>query len=161
MNCQSLFSEKNSKTIISLSSDIFAKCMQHANQLYQGFIQVFWEKAPGQNWKKIIDKTPKLGTQFHLRNARMMKFAHHSHMKLIVNSWHAMGIFSRWKNYDIFLYICQNFLWSNLTFFKIGSDVEISESDPVLLSGLADACWVWPSSDSGLESDLLFLRCFM
>ena len=40
----------------------------------QGFIQVFWEKAPGQKLGKIIDKTPKLGTQFHLRNARIMKF---------------------------------------------------------------------------------------
>ena len=27
----------------------------------QGFIQQFWEKAPGQNWEKIIDLTSKLG----------------------------------------------------------------------------------------------------
>ena len=32
----------------------------------QGFIQVFCEKASGQNWEIIIDKTPKLGSQFHL-----------------------------------------------------------------------------------------------
>ena len=29
-----------------------------------------------------------------------------------------------------------------------------AESDPVLLSGLVDACWVWPSSDSGIEWDV-------
>ena len=46
--------------------------------------QVFWQKAPRQNWEKIVDKTPKLGTRFHLG----------------------------------------------------------AESDPVLLSGLVDACWV-------------------
>ena len=27
----------------------------------QGFIQQFWEKAPGQNWGKIIDLMSKLG----------------------------------------------------------------------------------------------------
>ena len=26
-----------------------------------GFFQQFWEKAPGQNWEKIIDLTTKLG----------------------------------------------------------------------------------------------------
>ena len=27
----------------------------------QGFFQQFWEKAPGQNWEKLIDLTSKLG----------------------------------------------------------------------------------------------------
>ena len=27
----------------------------------QGFFQQFWEKAPGQNWEKMIDITAKLG----------------------------------------------------------------------------------------------------
>ena len=27
-------------------------------------------------------------------------------------------------------------------FLKIGSEVEISESDPVLLSGFVDTCWI-------------------
>ena len=27
----------------------------------QGFFQQFWEKAPGQNWEKMIDLTLKLG----------------------------------------------------------------------------------------------------
>ena len=27
----------------------------------QGFFQQFWEKAPGQNWEKIIDLISKLG----------------------------------------------------------------------------------------------------
>ena len=27
----------------------------------QSFFQQFWEKAPGQNWEKIIDLTSKLG----------------------------------------------------------------------------------------------------
>ena len=27
----------------------------------QGFFQQFWEKAPGQNWVKMIDLTAKLG----------------------------------------------------------------------------------------------------
>ena len=28
---------------------------------FQGFFQQFWEKAPGQNWEKMIDLTAKLG----------------------------------------------------------------------------------------------------
>ena len=28
---------------------------------YQGFFLQFWEKAPGQNWEKMIDLTSKLG----------------------------------------------------------------------------------------------------
>ena len=27
----------------------------------QGFFPQFWEKAPGQNWEKMIDLTSKLG----------------------------------------------------------------------------------------------------
>ena len=27
----------------------------------QGFFQQFWDKAPGQNWEKMIDLTAKLG----------------------------------------------------------------------------------------------------
>ena len=27
----------------------------------QGFFQQFWEKAPGQNWEKMIELTSKLG----------------------------------------------------------------------------------------------------
>ena len=27
----------------------------------QGFFQQFWEKAPGQNWEKLINLTSKLG----------------------------------------------------------------------------------------------------
>ena len=27
----------------------------------QGFFKLFWEKAPGQNWEKMIDSTSKLG----------------------------------------------------------------------------------------------------
>ena len=27
----------------------------------QGFFQQFWEKAPGQNWEKMIDLASKLG----------------------------------------------------------------------------------------------------
>ena len=34
-----------------------------------------------------------------------------------------------------------------------------AEFDPVLLSGLVDACWVWPSSCSGLELDVA--SCFL
>ena len=29
--------------------------------LMKGFFQQFWEKAPGQNWEKMIDLTSKLG----------------------------------------------------------------------------------------------------
>ena len=29
--------------------------------LNQGLFQQFWEKAPGQNWEKMIDLTSKLG----------------------------------------------------------------------------------------------------
>ena len=29
--------------------------------LFQGFIQLFWEQAPGQNWEKIIGLMSKLG----------------------------------------------------------------------------------------------------
>ena len=29
--------------------------------MQQGFFQEFWEKAPGQNWQKMIDLTSKLG----------------------------------------------------------------------------------------------------
>ena len=29
--------------------------------LQQGLFQQFWEKAPGQNWEKMIDLTSKLG----------------------------------------------------------------------------------------------------
>ena len=29
--------------------------------LSQGLFQQFWEKAPGQNWEKMIDLTSKLG----------------------------------------------------------------------------------------------------
>ena len=40
--------------------------MQIANNSYskgifQGFFQQFWEKAPGQNWEKMINLTAKLG----------------------------------------------------------------------------------------------------
>ena len=31
------------------------------NLYNQGFFQQFWEKAPGQNWDKMIDLTSKLG----------------------------------------------------------------------------------------------------
>ena len=31
------------------------------NISWQGFFQQFWEKAPGQNWGKLIDLTSKLG----------------------------------------------------------------------------------------------------
>ena len=34
---------------------------QVAIMVSQGFFQQFWEKAPGQNWKKMIDLTAKLG----------------------------------------------------------------------------------------------------
>ena len=40
----------------------------------------------------------------------------------------------------------------------IASDIEISESDHVLLSGLVHTCWLWPSSDSGLETAM---SCFL
>ena len=30
-------------------------------QLLQGLFQQFWEKAPGQNWEKMINLTSKLG----------------------------------------------------------------------------------------------------
>ena len=29
--------------------------------MLQGLFQQFWEKAPGQNWEKMIDLTSKLG----------------------------------------------------------------------------------------------------
>ena len=29
--------------------------------IFQGFFQQFWEKAPGQNWEKMINLTAKLG----------------------------------------------------------------------------------------------------
>ena len=31
------------------------------NNFHQGSFQQFWEKAPGQNWEKMIDLTSKLG----------------------------------------------------------------------------------------------------
>ena len=31
------------------------------NLICQGFFQQFWEKAPGQNWEKMIELTSKLG----------------------------------------------------------------------------------------------------
>ena len=30
-------------------------------KIFQGFFQQFWEKAPGQNWEKMINSTSKLG----------------------------------------------------------------------------------------------------
>ena len=65
-------------------------------------------------------------------------------MKLIVNSKHAVGIYSRRKS-DVFLLLFfskLSLMEFNLFFQKIGSDVEISESDSVLLSGLVDTCWI-------------------
>ena len=70
-------------------------------------------------------------------------------MKLIVL------IFSRWKLMVFFFFFFFFFKFS----FRVVSDVEISESDHVLLSGLVDTCWLWPSSDSGLESDMS--SCFL
>ena len=31
------------------------------NHCLQGFFQQFWEKAPGQNWEKMIDSSANLG----------------------------------------------------------------------------------------------------
>ena len=39
----------------------------------QGFFQQFWEKAPGQNWEKIIDLTAKLGEINDIENNKGSK----------------------------------------------------------------------------------------
>ena len=36
-------------------------CILGPTEIKQGFFQQFWEKAPGQNWEKMIDLTSKLG----------------------------------------------------------------------------------------------------
>ena len=41
---------------------VFSICILFAKfQPLQGLCQQFWEKAPGQNWEKMIDLTSKLG----------------------------------------------------------------------------------------------------
>ena len=35
--------------------------MNKIKVLIQGFFLQFWEKAPGQNWEKMVDLTSKLG----------------------------------------------------------------------------------------------------
>ena len=39
----------------------------------QGFFQQFWEKAPGQNWEKMIDLTSKLGEINHIERNKGSK----------------------------------------------------------------------------------------
>ena len=39
----------------------------------QGFFQKFWEKAPGQNWEKMIDLTSKLGEIKHIEHNKGSK----------------------------------------------------------------------------------------
>ena len=39
----------------------------------QGFFQQFWEKAPGQNWEKMIDLTSKLGEISDIENNKGSK----------------------------------------------------------------------------------------
>ena len=41
------------------NSDFLALKLTTLN--HQGFFHQFWEKAPGQNWEKMIDLTSKLG----------------------------------------------------------------------------------------------------
>ena len=57
-------------------------------------------------------------------------------MKLIVNSY------SAYEKLMFFLFFFFKFSLIEFTFFRIGSEVEISESDHVLLSGLVDTCWL-------------------
>ena len=39
----------------------------------QGFFQQFWEKAPGQNWEKMIDFKSKLGEINDIENDKSSK----------------------------------------------------------------------------------------
>ena len=41
--------------------------------LIQGFFQQFWEKAPGQNWEKMMDLTSKLGEINHIEHNKGSK----------------------------------------------------------------------------------------
>ena len=47
---------------------------------------------------------------------------------------------------DKLMFFCLFFFFKfsliEFNLFRIGSDVEIAESDPVLLSGLPDTCWI-------------------
>ena len=43
----------------------------HGFELTQsGFFQQFWEKAPGQNWEKMIDSTSKLGAIYGIEHSK-------------------------------------------------------------------------------------------
>ena len=61
--------EHNKKNLFSLKSKLtnfltlFPPSHLLSTALFsaQGFFQQFWEKAPGQNWEKMIDLTAKLG----------------------------------------------------------------------------------------------------
>ena len=37
----------------------------------QGFFQQFWQKAPGQNWEKMIHLTAKLGDKEHNKGSKI------------------------------------------------------------------------------------------
>ena len=53
------------QTVLNLPCRHIATCSYAGYQLicsfFQGFFKQFWEKAPGQNWEKMIDLTAKLG----------------------------------------------------------------------------------------------------
>ena len=48
----------------------------------QGFFQQFWEKAPGQNWEKMIDLTLKLGEINDIEHYKGSKIYPHSQVIL-------------------------------------------------------------------------------
>ena len=45
-----------------------------------GFFKQFWEKAPGQNWEKMIDLISKLGEKTSVAKYILKKSAYHSDM---------------------------------------------------------------------------------
>ena len=53
-------SQTSNPSIHSLTLYHMSHCVPHPIEI-QGFFQQFWEKAPGQNWDKMIDLTAKLG----------------------------------------------------------------------------------------------------
>ena len=50
-----------------------------------GFIQQFWEKAPGQNWKKMINLMSKLGKINYIEHINGSKIYSHPSFSRIVN----------------------------------------------------------------------------
>ena len=53
--------KKLMKQVLALECYKFYMKWPQVEDSVQGFFQQFWEKAPDQNWEKMIDLTSKLG----------------------------------------------------------------------------------------------------